>query len=816
MHVLKFGGTSVGTAKRLLDCLAIVKERVIHNRIGVVLSAISGVTNKLEASINAAQNGDDVHPLVNAFSDIHRTIIDELALNRPTFAKDELEQFLDDICQKYAALLQGVQLINECPLKVYCQILSFGERLSARIFTELLRCADVNVKFIDAAAFIKTKGPLTEGTPVIKELVQRFSAIWDASYECVLMSGFIASDMDGTLSLLGRNGSDFSASLMAAGLNAERCEIWTDVDGIYTADPNKIPDAMLITNMSYGEAMELAFYGATVLHPKTTAVLAERKIPLYIKNTFNPAHPGTCITCSAPADDYLIRAVSAMNHVALINVSGAGMKGMSGIAARIFGTVSKCDVSIALISQSSSEYSICFCVPDKDALLVREALSDEFMLERNAHLIDSIEIIPNQSVICIVGDQMRSHCGVAGKFFQALSAASINVSAIAQGSSERCISAVINGDQSVRGIKSVHRSFFKSMQSIDVYVCGIGSIGSELIDQIARQRQTLLTEGIDINVCGIANSTHMIYAEEGIDLINWREHLSTANYINGFSAMIDHAGFSKPLNGIFVDCTSSEIVGQAYLDIFKAGLHVVTANKKANSSVMAYHAQLRTVADTYKRRFLYETNVGAGLPVIDTLKGLLKSGDKLVDFSGIMSGSMSLICGLLDEGMLFSEAVQLACAKKFTEPDPRDDLNGMDVARKVLIVAREAGLMIELDDVVIEPLFPSDFSATGSVTEFLNNLKTVDTYFAEELRDLHAMGKVLRFIGTITNGVCSVGMRSVSAEHPLYAIKGGENAFAFTTKRYSPIPLVIRGYGAGVGVTAAGLFADILRTVEFN
>jgi len=816
MHVLKFGGTSVGTAKRLLECLAIVKERVVQNRIGVVLSAVSGVTNKLEESIDDAKAGGDIRASVDMFSYLHRVIIDELALVRPAFAKAELEQFLDDICQKYEALLHGVQLINECPPKVYCLILSFGERLSARIFTELLRCAEVNVTFIDATDFIKTKGPVTEGAPVMTELVQRFSALCDVSSECVLMSGFIASDMDGTLSLLGRNGSDFSASLMAAGLNAERCEIWTDVDGIYTADPNKILDAMLINSMSYGEAMELAFYGATVLHPKTTAVLAERKIPLYIKNTFNRAHPGTCIMDSAPADDYLIRAVSAMNHVALINVCGAGMKGMSGIAARIFGTVSKCDVSIAVISQSSSEYSICFCVPDKDAILVREALSDEFMLELNAKLIDHIDIILNQSVICIVGDQMRSHCGVAGKFFQALSAASINVSAIAQGSSERCISAVINGDQSERAIKSVHRSFFKSMQSINVYVCGIGSIGSELIDQIALQRQTLLTEGIDINVCGIANSTQMIYAEDGIDLNNWREAIRVANCVNGFSAMIDHASLAKPLNGIFIDCTSSETVGEAYPDIFRAGLHVVTANKKANSNAMTYHAQIRAIADTYKRRFLYETNVGAGLPVIDTLKGLLKSGDKLIDFSGVMSGSMSLICGLLDEGMLFSEAVQLACTKKFTEPDPRDDLNGTDVARKVLIVAREAGFAIELDDVLIKPLFPQDFSATGSVTEFLSNLKSVDAYFAEQLSDLHAAGKVLRFIGAISDGVCSVGMRAVSAEHPLHAIKAGENAFAFTTKRYSPIPLVIRGYGAGVGVTAAGLFADILRTVEFN
>lgn len=319
---------------------------------------------------------------------------------------------------------------------------------------------------------------------------------------------------------------------MAVGLNAERCEIWTDVDGIYTSDPNKICDAMLIKSMSYGEAMELAFYGATVLHPKTTSAVAERNIPLYIKNTFNPAHPGTCISNQTQADDYLIRAVSAMNNVALINVSGAGMKGMSGIAARIFGVVSQCGVSIALISQSSSEYSICFCVLDKDAAVVQEALATEFDLECKAKLIDEIEIIPNQSVICVVGDQMRSHCGVAGKFFQALSAASINISAIAQGSSERCISAVINNDQSARAMQSVHRSFFKSTQSIDVYVCGVGSVGSELVDQTAKQRKTLHGEGIDINVCCIANSSKMICVENGVDLSCWRDDLNASNQVS--------------------------------------------------------------------------------------------------------------------------------------------------------------------------------------------------------------------------------------------------------------------------------------------
>jgi aspartokinase/homoserine dehydrogenase 1 len=648
------------------------------------------------------------------------------------------------------------------------------------------------------------------------ELERRFSELEVPANSCILMSGFISSTMDGTPSLLGRNGSDFSASLMAVGLKADACEIWTDVDGIYTSDPNKIKDAMLINHMSYGEAMELAFYGASVLHPKTTAALADKKIPLYIKNTFNPTHPGTCIKSEAPADGYLIRAVSTMNSVALVNVSGSGMKGMTGIAARIFGTVSNCGVSIALISQSSSECSICFCVSDKDADTVQDALSNELILECQAKLIEQIDIIRNQSVICIVGDQMQASCGVAGKFFQALSASSINISAIAQGASERCISAVIDGSQSMRAMQSVHRSFFKSQQSIDIYMCGVGSVGSVLLDQIYEQSAILHDEGIDINVYGIANSSKIICAEGGIDLSKWRDTLNASKQPHGLSMFLDHAKQTRPLNGIFVDCTTSEAIGKQYLDIFNAGLHVVTANKKANSDEMAYYRDLRAVADKNRRRFLYETNVGAGLPIIDTLKGLLKSGDKLVEFSGIMSGSLSYIFGLLDEGQPFSQAVGLAVQKKFTEPDPRDDLSGLDVARKVLIVAREAGLNIELSNIVIEPLFPESFDGTGSVETFLANLPKVDAYFAEKIAALKTEGKVLRLAGTVTPDRCSVGVQAVDANHPLYAIKGGENAFSFKTKRYDPIPLVVRGYGAGVDVTAAGLFADILRTVEIN
>ena len=457
------------------------------------------------------------------------------------------------------------------------------------------------------------------------------------------MSGFIASDREGTLSLLGRNGSDTSASLMAVGVKAARCEIWTDVDGIYTGDPHQIPDAQLIPAMSYGEAMELAFYGAKVLPPKTTGILAAHNIPLYIKNTFDPTQGGTKISRTAPDDEALIRGVSSMNNVALINIYGSGMKGVPGIAACIFGAVSRCGVSIILISQASSEYSICFCVGEADVAMTEETLRNDLFLEIQAKIIEGIDILRHQSVICIVGEQMHSRYGIAGKFFSALAATCINVVAIAQGSSEKCISAVINGQESSRALRAVHRFFFRTLQSIELHIFGVGSIGQGLLEQIKGRQAQLLEEGVEIKVCAIANSKKMIYAEEGIDLSHWQTTLGVSDTPSDLGILLEKVGKAKPLNGVFVDCSSSEKLAERYVDVFHSGLHIVTPNKKANSGPIGYYHALRREADKKRRRFLYETNVGAGLPVIDTFKGMIKSGDKLINFSGILSESLSFI-----------------------------------------------------------------------------------------------------------------------------------------------------------------------------
>jgi aspartokinase/homoserine dehydrogenase 1 len=817
MHVLKFGGTSVGTAQRILQVARIIQERVHHHRVGVVLSAVSGVTNTLVESIQKAIQGDETSRMVHSFATLHRSILDELERLSVGFQASSVQPFLDTVCQDYHDLLRGVQCLEECPDRTYAQILSFGERVSAQIALALLRTLGVSVQWIDAAQFIGTQGSFREGTPVLSELENRFETIRSDLSRCVLMSGFIGFDLEtGHLSLLGRNGSDYSASLMAVGLQAEVCEIWTDVDGIYTANPRQVPDAQLIPQMSYGEAMELAFYGAEVLHPKTTAALLERQIPLVIRNTFSPDHPGTRVsTASSDRENTLICGISSMNSVALFQISGAGMKGTPGSAARVFSTVSQCSVSIILISQASSEYSICFGVLEADAERVQQALETELSLELQARMIDRIQVLHNQSVICIVGDSIHAHYGVAGKFFSSLSDAHIPISVVS-GSSERCISVVIDEPHRHRAVQAVHRSFFRSLQSIDLYLMGVGSVGEELLEQIRTQQAQLLHDGVEIQVRGMANSKRMMLSEQGIDLTDWRTQLALSPTESSLETMLQQATFDRPLNGVFVDCTSSECIAGSYLQAFQAGLHVVTPNKKANSSSLDYYQAIRQEADRHKRRFLYETNVGAGLPIIDTLKGLLKSGDQLTSFSGIVSGSLSYIFGLLEEGIPFSKAVRQALELKFTEPDPRDDLSGLDIARKLLIIAREVGMRVNLSDIQIEPLFPESFDATGTIENFLDRLSTLDSYFANQTQTAKTEQKVLRLVGEIQSGTLTIGIRAVDGSHPLYRVKGGENAFAFLTHRYCPIPLVIRGYGAGVAVTASGIFSDLLRTVDLN
>ena len=575
-----------------------------------------------------------------------------------------------------------------------------------------------------------------------------------------------------------------------------------------------VSDAILVEDMTYEEAMELSFFGSKVLHPKTLSPLASKNIEAWSLNSHNPAARGTRIgrgPFESEKNAGPVRGISCLKNTALVSVSGSGMKGKTGIASRIFAAVSRAGISMLLITQSSSEYTISFCVKQTESQAVEDVLSAEFSLEIRDGLINKIKVQEHTAIVSIVGDGMKQR-----KFLDSLSARGINLLAIAQGSSERSISVVIGGEFGDIAVRAAHLFFFNTAQPIEVFAFGAGTIGGALLDQIRDQHDKLLEQNIDIKVCAISTLDGMILDGNGIDLSNWRELSKQAKEPASVDEILEFVRDTKPLNPVFVDCTASYDLPNRYLDIFKAGMSIATPNKRANSMSMEFYHQLREVANENHCRFLYETNVGAGLPIIDTLQNLFNSGDKLTGFNGIMSGSLSYIFGKLDEGKKFSEAVLEAKELRYTEPDPRDDLKGTDVARKALIIARESGMDIELDSIKMNSIFPEGFSIEGTTEEFLKRLPEVDAYFEEKMAKLKKENKVLRMGASIKDGKVSVGMLEVGPDDPLYGVRGGENAFVFQTERYTPIPLTVRGYGAGAGVTAAGVFGDIMRTVSFN
>lgn len=816
MKVLKFGGSSVANSERILGVTDILKNYYSRGEnFAVVFSAFGGITDSLIEMSNAAAHGDENYlRLFESFSKRHNDIAKEL-LNENIF-KEVLTQLADNH-KVLKNLLYGIFLVREVSPRTLDYVLSFGERNSCFTITHILRQSGINARFLDARKIIKTDNHFGAAKVDLDLTYSNIKDYFLDNPEIQIVTGFIASSKGGLTTTLGRGGSDYTASLLAAGLNAKLIEIWTDVDGVMTADPRKVKKAFSIKRMTYGEAMEMSHFGAKVIYPPTLQPALQKKIPLFIKNTFNPDKEGTFISDQSDSNGHPVRGISSISHISLLTLQGSGLFGVPGIAARLFKSLANADINVILITQGSSEHSITFAVQPQFSEIARRLVKNEFELELKSNLIEPIKLEQDLCVIAIVGENMRYQPGIAGRLFQALGKNGINCIAIAQGSSELNVSVVVSREDESKSLNALHEAFFLSdTKELHLFMVGTGMIGSALIHQINNHLAFLKANlSVEIKIIGLANSKKMIFIEEGIDLNNWKGQLQTAPLKSDLGVFVRKMKELNLSNTIFIDNTSDKNVCNYYETILDSSISISTPNKIAASSSLLQYRRLKTISEKKGVRFLYETNVGAGLPVLSTMKDLINSGDQIIKIEGILSGSLSYIFNSFTKGTTFSQIVKDAMKHGYTEPDPRVDLNGIDVQRKLLILAREAGYDTELEDVKIKNILPESCQAADSVDVFFAELKKFDNHFENLRLSAENEGKVMRFIGKLENGIASISLRLVGSDHPFFDLRGSDNMIIFTTNRYKERPLVIRGPGAGAEVTAAGVFAELITIGNF-
>ena len=802
---MKFGGSSVGTASSILSVKKIVET--VDEPVIVVVSALGGITDKLLHTSRLAASGDAGYEA--GFREIvarHVEMVDEVFA--PGQERTDLHRQVGSLLNELKDIFQGIYLIKDLSQKTSDTIVSYGERLSSLIAAQL-----TGAQWFDSRLFIKTEKKHNKhvlDAELTNSLVRQTFA--DAP-RLSLVPGFIATDKTtGDVTNLGRGGSDYTAAIIAAALDAGSLEIWTDVDGFMTADPRVITSAYTINELSYVEATELCNFGAKVVYPPTIYPVYHKNIPILIKNTFNPSGTGTIIKqkVTSPVSK-AIKGISSINDTSLITVQGLGMVGVIGVNYRIFKALAKNGISVFLVSQASSENSTSIGVRNADAKLACQVLTEEFQKEIEMGEISPMQVESDLATIAIVGENMKHTPGIAGKLFGTLGRNGINVIACAQGASETNISFVVDSRFLRKSLNVIHDSFFLSeYQVLNLFICGIGTVGGSLIQQIHSQRQKLMQEnGLQLNVVGIADASHAMFRRQGFDLANFRTELTRTGKPSSIKTLRDEIIGMNIFNSVFVDCTASADVASLYKDFLQHNISVVAANKIAASSAYDNYRLLKQTARQRGVKFLFETNVGAGLPIINTINDLIHSGDKILKIEAVLSGTLNYIFNKISADVPFSRTIHMAQEEHYSEPDPRIDLSGKDVIRKLVILAREAGYKLEQEDVEKHLFVPDDFF-TGTLDDFWAKVPGLDAGFEERRRKLEAEHKRWRFVARLENGHASVGLQEVSMNHPFYNLEGSNNIILLTTERYREYPMMIQGYGAGAAVTAAGVFADIM------
>ncbi|WP_417444032.1 bifunctional aspartate kinase/homoserine dehydrogenase I [Joostella sp.] len=815
MKVLKFGGTSVANAENIEKVKDIVVNSSKEEKTTIIVSAFGGVTDMLvKASLLASSLDEDYKNVLEEIEERHiKTAQELISINNQSKVISNIKRELNVL----ETLLEGAFLIGEITPKLLDKIVGYGELLSSFIINEYFVKEGLESVHKDSRLLIKTDDSFGKAIVDFKttnELCENYFGT--VSYQVIVVPGFVASSAKGESTTLGRGGSDYTAAIIAAAINSDALEIWTDVSGMYTANPKLVKQAFAIPHISYQEAMELSHFGAKVLYPPTIQPVLSKGIPIHIKNTFAPNEEGTLITKNNNGKARAVRGISHVESISLISLEGSGMVGIPGISKRFFEVLSEAKVSVVFITQASSEHSICIGVASADAEKARTALNKGFEYEMTLKKINPVIVEDDLAIVALVGDNMKSHQGLSGRMFSALGKNNVNIRAIAQGASERNISAVINKNDVKKALNTLHEQFFEdNIKQLNLFVMGVGNVGEKFLAQIEKQRKFLKKQlKLNIRVVALSNSRKMIFNENGIDLKNWKTLLDEGEK-TGLEAFYDKVKELNLRNSIFVDNTANEVVANTYENYLNDSISVVTCNKIAASSPYKNYIHLKELSRQYNAPFLFETNVGAGLPIIDTLKNLIASGDKITKIQAVLSGSLNFVFNNFNDKTDFHEVVKEAQDEGYTEPDPKIDLSGIDVMRKILILARESGHEIDIEEIENEAFLPQESLDTNSVEDFYKSLVKNKAHFDKIYNDAASKDCRLKYVAQFEDGKAKVGLQHIPKDHPFYNLEGKDNIVLFFTERYTEQPLIIKGAGAGADVTASGIFADIIRIGNF-